>query len=258
MKLTWFGTAGFRIESGEHTLLIDPYFTRNPEAFPKQPLKASDIQAADQILITHGHFDHILDVPEIAENTNAMVYCGRGVDQTLIQKGLNPDHIHRVRTDGEVHQFDGLKVQAFFSRHIKFDRWLMLKTLCRIHIGLPRYLPLLRGYPEGQVLSWCISLEGKKLHHFGSGGSPKSELEKLGQQPPDILLVPMQGHTRITRIAHNYVTTLNPKIVIPHHQDNFFPPISTLVDTKPFVEQVKTSHPDIAVRIPGVNQPIEI
>lgn len=84
MKLTWFGTAGFRIENGEHTLLIDPYLTRNRRAFPKQALKPSDIPRADLILITHGHFDHIFDVPEIASKTNATVYCGRGVDQTLI------------------------------------------------------------------------------------------------------------------------------------------------------------------------------
>ena len=258
MKLTWLGTAGFRIESHQHTLLIDPYFTRNKKAFPRQALKPSDIQTADMILITHGHFDHIFDVPQIASKTGATVYCGRGVDQTLIQNGLNASQIRRVKTDGQTFRFDDLKIQAFFSRHIQFDRWLMFKTLCRIHIGLPGYLPLLRNYPEGQVLSWRISLEGKVLHHFGSGGSPKSELEKLGRRPPDILLVPMQGHTRITRIAHNYVTCLNPKMVIPHHQDNFFPPISTLVDTQPFAEQVKTSHPEMAVQIPGINEIIEI
>lgn len=83
MRLTWFGTAGFRIENDDHALLIDPYFTRNPGAFPRQSLKASDTQTADLILITHGHFDHIFDVPEIASKTNATVYCGRGVDQTL-------------------------------------------------------------------------------------------------------------------------------------------------------------------------------
>ncbi len=99
MKLTWFGTAGFRIESGEHTLLIDPYFTRNTRAIPRQTLKASDIRTADLILLTHGHFDHIYDVPEIASNTNATVYCGRGVDQTLINKGLTAKHIRRVKTD---------------------------------------------------------------------------------------------------------------------------------------------------------------
>lgn len=258
MKLTWFGTAGFKIESGEHTLLIDPYLTRNRGAFPRQPLKPSDVSAADLVLITHGHFDHIFDVPEIASKTDATVYCGRGVDQTLIQNGLKASQIRRVKTDGETFCFDNLEIQAFFSRHIRFDRWLMLRTLCRMHINLPRYLPFLRNFPEGQVLSWRISLEGKIIHHFGSGGSTALELEQLGRQPTDILLVPMQGHTHITRIAHRYVVSLTPKIVIPHHQDNFFPPISTLVDTEPFVKQVKASHPDITVQIPGFNEILEI
>ena len=68
----------------------------------------------------------------------------------------------------------------------------------------------------------------------------------------------MQGHTHITRIAHRYVTTLTPKMVIPHHQDNFFPPISTLVDTKPFVKLIQASHPDITVQTLEINEPIEI
>ncbi len=258
MKLTWFGTAGFRIESNEHTLLIDPYFKRNHKALPKQPLQPSDIQAADLILITHGHFDHIFDVPEIASKTNAMVYCGRGVDQTLIRNGLNASRIHRVKKDGEAFHFNDLKIQAFFSHHIQFDKWLMVKTLCRMHLNLPRYLPLLRNYPEGQVLSWRLHLEGKTLHHFGSGGSPISELERLEQPRLDILLVPMQGHTHITRIAHRYVSSLTPKMVIPHHQDNFFPPISTLVDTKPFVKRLQTSHPDISVQVLEINETFEI
>lgn len=258
MKLTWFGTAGFKIESGKQTLLIDPYFTRNQKAFPRQVLKPSDITTADQILITHGHFDHIFDVPEIVSKTNATVYCGRGVDRTLIQNGLSAGRIRRVKTDGETFHFDNLNVQAFFSRHIRFDRWLMIKTLFRIHLRLPRYLPLLRNYPEGQVLSWRIRLEGKILHHFGSGGSTAIELERLRQQPIDILLVPMQGHTHITRIGHRYVMSLAPKMVIPHHQDNFFPPISTRVNTEPFVNRVKASHPDTVVRVPEINETIEI
>ena len=258
MKLTWLGTAAFKIEGRGHTLLIDPYVTRNPEAFPPQPLKPEDIRTADSIFITHGHFDHIFDVPEIASKTNATVYCGRGVDQTLIHNGLDASRIRRVKTDGETFHLDGLTARAFFSRHIPFDRWLMLKTLCRIHIGLPHYLPLLRNYPEGRVLSWRITLEGKSLHHFGSGGDTVSELKRLARQPIDILLVPMQGHTHITRIAHNYVAALAPKMVIPHHQDNFFPPISTLVDPKAFVKRVESSHPHIAVRVLGINETIEI
>lgn len=62
----------------------------------------------------------------------------------------------------------------------------------------------------------------------------------------------------LTRIAHNYVSSLTPEMVIPHHQDNFFPPISTRVNSLPLVNQVKNSHPDIPVRTLEINETIEI
>jgi len=65
--------------------LIDPYLSRNEKALPKQSLKPSDIQNGDTIFISHGHFDHIYDVPVIASKTGAKVYCGKGIDDTLFQ-----------------------------------------------------------------------------------------------------------------------------------------------------------------------------
>ncbi|MBW1889664.1 MAG: MBL fold metallo-hydrolase [Deltaproteobacteria bacterium] len=257
MNITWFGTAGFKVETGNFTVLIDPYFSRNQQAVPRQPIRASDIEQADMIFISHGHFDHILDVPEIAASTKARVYCGRGTDGTMIRKGLDKDLIHRVVSDGEIFNFGDFQAQAFYSRHVKFDSWLLFKTLARINFRIPGYLPLLREYPEGQVLSWRFLIEGKAVHHFGSGGSTADELENLGRQPTDILLVPMQGHTRIDRIAHQYVKALQPEMVIPHHQDNFYPPISTMVDTRKFIQLVKGTNPDTAIRIPVLNETME-
>jgi L-ascorbate metabolism protein UlaG (beta-lactamase superfamily) len=164
MKLAWMGTAGFCLDTTQNTILIDPYLTRNQNAVPRQKLKVEDIDTGDLIFISHGHFDHIYDVPVIASKTKAMVYCGEGIDITLV-----------------------------------------------------------REYPEGQVLSWRFIIEGKMIHHFGSGGSTVEELQRLGRQPTDILLVPMQGHTHIADIAHDYVKALQPKMVIPHHQDDFPP-----------------------------------
>jgi len=258
MKLTWFGTAGFSIETDSHTILIDPYLSRNETAVPEQSMAPSDIQHADSIFISHGHFDHIYDVPEIASRTKAMVYCGRGVDGTLIEKGLGRDLIHRVRSDGEKLNFEDIQAQAFYSEHIKFDRWLLIKTLAGINFRIPRYLPLMREYPKGQVLSWRFEINGKIIHHFGSGGSPPEELERLGKQPTDILLVPLQGHTRINRIAHQYVEALKPKVVIPHHQDDFYPPISSMVDIQQFRELVEKSNPDTSIRIMAFNESLEI
>lgn len=258
MELTWFGTAGFRIKTGEHITLIDPYFSRNDKASPRQSLKPSDIQAGDVILISHGHFDHIYDVPAIVSNTGAKVYCGKGIAETLIRNGMEKTQIHEVNSDGENFNFNGIYAQAYFSQHVKFDRWLIFKTLARINFRFFRYLPLLREYPEGQVLSWRLMVEGKVIHHFGSAGSTPDELSRLDHQPTDILLVPLQGHSDITQIAHKYVTALQPKVIIPHHQDDFFPPISITVDPQPLAELVKQTNPDTEIKILEINEPLKI
>ena len=258
MELTWLGTAGFRIKAGSTTILIDPYLSRNEMARPQQPLNPPDIDDGDLIFISHGHFDHIMDIPEIVSKTEAKIYCGAGIDDTLIQKGVNQDLIQCIKTDGEEFEFNGLMAQAFYSRHVIFDRRLLFKTLARINLRLPRYLPLLREYPEGQVLSWRFKIEDKVLHHFGSGGSTSEELDQLGRQPTDILLVPLQGHTHIAKIALEYVRALQPKIVIPHHQDNFYPPISSMVNIEPFVEGIPNMAPDTEVRVLEMNQTVTL
>ncbi len=53
MELTWYGTAGFRIKTGGHTILIDPYLSRNEKAQPEQPLKPHDFHDGDLIFISH-------------------------------------------------------------------------------------------------------------------------------------------------------------------------------------------------------------
>ena len=40
---------------------------------PIAPFKAADVKRADYILVSHGHFDHISDVPEIGKNTGAHI-----------------------------------------------------------------------------------------------------------------------------------------------------------------------------------------
>lgn len=258
MQLTWFGTAGFQIVTHGHTILIDPYFTRNPKAVPRQRLTPSDIRTADGIFVSHGHFDHIFDIPEIVANTGAAVYCGTGIDTTLVQKGVGRDRLHCVHSDGQTFCCGHVAAQAFFSTHVRFDNRLLIKALARMHFRLPGYLPLSRQYPQGQTLSWRFTIEGKVVHHFGSAGSTASELDRLGQHPTDILLVPLQGHTHITQIAHAYVKALQPKRVIPHHQDNFFPPISTRVDPQPFEKLVKKTHPDTRVQVLEMNQCVSL
>lgn len=258
MEITWWGTAGFKVKTGAQVFLIDPYLSRNNTARPKQPLVPSDISRADQIFVSHGHFDHIFDIPAIASQTGSKVYCCPVAANTLKQKGLKSDQVHGVPENNYTVALEGFRASAFFSQHVKFDRWLMVKTLARINLRIPRYLPLIKEYPVGQVLSWQFEIDGKVLQHFGSAGSTPQELERLGRQKIDILLVPLQGHTRICDIALGYVQALQPRLVIPHHQDDFFPPISTYVDIRPFIKNVKRTCPKTEIRIMQINETITI
>ena len=72
IELTWLGHATWSVrvptgESGSKTILIDPFLDDSPTA----PVKSADV-AADYILISHGHFDHVADAAKIARRTGAL------------------------------------------------------------------------------------------------------------------------------------------------------------------------------------------
>ena len=65
MQITWLGHASFRIDIAGQVLLIDPWLTDNPllpEAF-----HADAVKGASHILLSHGHFDHIVDTLPLAK-----------------------------------------------------------------------------------------------------------------------------------------------------------------------------------------------
>lgn len=257
-ELTWWGAAGFRFTVGPRVFLIDPYLSRTAAARPVQALTQADITRADRIFLSHGHFDHSLDTPEIAGRTGAVVYCGRGVDGTLMRRGLAPARVVRVEEDGQRFEFDGYEAEAFFSRHVRFDGYLVARSVMRLKwrlFGLPS---LLFGYPTGQVISWRLTVGGLAVHHFGTAGMTADELARLSARRTDVLLIPLQGHTRIGDIALAAVAALRPALVIPHHFDDFHPPMSETVDLSPFLDGVRRACPGTEVLVPTMNETIRL
>src|SRR5712691_11433097 len=84
MKLTYYGHACFSVEAGGKTLLFDPFITPNPLAKEIDPGKI----AADFILVSHGHGDHVADVVDIARRTGATVIAPFEVGSWFEEKGL--------------------------------------------------------------------------------------------------------------------------------------------------------------------------
>jgi len=261
MRLQWLGTSGFKIEIGDLSFLIDPYLSRNTLARPVQTLKPADIADAGQIFITHGHFDHLWDVSAIMAAGKSQVYCSETAAGTLIRDGAEKERVHAVNTDGFSIDLGAYRAEAFFSRHVRFDIALVLRTLLRM--GPAGYRRASRAgiqhnYPLGQVLSWRFTIGGYSIHHFGSAGSTDGELKHISASPTDLLLIPLQGNTHICDIALKYVRILKPRMVIPHHQDDFYPPLSSSVDIRPFVKKVVEQCPGTEVRVMAMNEMIKL
>jgi len=71
MKIIWLGHSSFRIEIEDQILLVDPWLSGNP-SFP-DVMRDQAIAGTTAILMTHGHSDHIDDIPAIAQQTGAPV-----------------------------------------------------------------------------------------------------------------------------------------------------------------------------------------
>ena len=88
MKVTYYGHACFAAHVANRTLLFDPFITGNELA------KAIDVKkvAADYILVSHGHADHLADAADIAKRTVATVISNYEVTVWFGQQGVSKTH----------------------------------------------------------------------------------------------------------------------------------------------------------------------
>jgi len=257
IALEWLGTAGFRVSPGASHFLIDPYVTRSELARPRQPRKPADLRGDGPIFLSHGHFDHAFDVPEIVAGTGAAIHGSATALAPALRAGVPMQQL-RPAGDGDLFDFGDFQAQAFGSRHVHFDLPLIVATLRRAGWEWLTALNLALRYPAGQVLSWRFTAGGVAVHFFGSAGASRAELRRLAGQRVDALLVPLQGHSRIGEIVLSYAEALRPRVLIPHHWDDFYPPLFPSVDPMPFVEMARRRFPDIRVIVPEINQVIQL
>ena len=84
MKITYLGHASFAVAFNGKNLILDPFISPNELA---QGIDVASL-AADYILVSHGHMDHVADVETIAINTGASIISNYEIVSWYGQKGL--------------------------------------------------------------------------------------------------------------------------------------------------------------------------
>jgi len=214
-EVLWLGQAAFRITTpGGKVIMIDPWMRTNPKTPP--PFK--DLHAVgkiDLILVTHAHFDHFADAPDLAKLNDAPMYTGAGLGNTVVTLGILPAKLApRFGKSGTVMPFgpNGVKITATHAEHSSELVWKNPATgKDETHFG---------GEPVGYV----IEMEnGFKIYHMGDTGL-FGDMALIGEvYKPDLVLVPIGDHftmgPSVAALATNRF--LKPRFVIPMHYGTF-------------------------------------
>jgi L-ascorbate metabolism protein UlaG (beta-lactamase superfamily) len=110
MKVTYYGHACFAAEVANRTLLFDPFITGNELAKKINPKNI----AADYILISHGHADHMADALDIAKRTGATLISNYELTVWFGKQGWQKSH---PLNHGGGHRFDFGRVKFVTAIH---------------------------------------------------------------------------------------------------------------------------------------------
>lgn len=208
--ITWLGHNAWSIESAGTTILVDPFLNDSPTA----PVKA-DAVAANYILLSHGHGDHVGDTVSIAKRTGATVLCNFEVGEWLKKNGVAGDKVIGMNPGGGVSQPFG---------HVKF-------TIAHHSSSMPD--GTYGGVPGG----FLVTLGDERIY-FACDTAIFLDMKFIGAGGLDLAVLPIGDlYTMGPDDSIDAVKLLSPKRVTPCHY-NTWPPIAQ--DARAWADRVRS------------------
>ncbi len=152
--LQWLGQSAFRITSPTGKVIVtDPWLKGNPLT-PEKFKQLEALGHVDVLLVTHGHWDHFGDAPELARINDIPMYAPGDLNQSATLLNILPaKQLPRMNKGGTVSPVAGIKVTAVHAEHSSVLVWKDPQS--------GKEMP----YPGGEPLGFIIELEnGFKIY----------------------------------------------------------------------------------------------
>ena len=272
--LRWLGTANYEVAYKGKVYLFDTYYDRPGRTRPIG-FTVDQVKRADVIFIGHAHSDHISDIAAVAKQTGAQVVGSKISVDTAIKLGV-PASQTKVVADGDSLTFGPVKVLVALARHSTIQDGLIAAH--RQMYDIDELGPLT---PEQQAHAREIGAKGSSDPHLIDQGTiayamvlpsgfsivvfdtagpmtdgDRALAKKIGRA--DILTVPYQPHPVAEHQVQDswpFVTTFNPKLVLPTHHDAIWGAWLDL-GLQPLREKLRDERPDVQFVDPLVRSAI--
>ena len=256
MNITWYGTASIKLDDGKTSLLFDPYLRPNKKL---RPITLDSFTGADAILVTHGHVDHIADIPKIVKaDRDVPVYCTKTPCATLQKFGVGKNRLH-VIAPGDSFRIGDFRIKVYQGKHVDFDPKYIAQVFPQCFMRFPVVFKMeyynLKMPENGEIVIYEVENQGKRIVLMGSYGTADGVAYPKN---PDAFVLPYGGNSDIAGLAAPFIKTMNPKKIIVDHYDASFPPLTKRMDVEGFGRTLAKNHPEIKYVIPQEYVPMAV
>lgn len=216
LSLRWLTVSCFEIKLAGAVLVTDPFITDSQGTL----LQADDVTGADYILLSHTHWDHILDIPVLMKRFDARLLLG-SLSALPMARWLNVNACRIYPMDPNLElDFGCFRVKALYGRHT--DLGGPFVDLTERMLGNP----LITQDAAMRELQWWGLMEyrnylittsqGTRILIWGNNATVE-QTNMLRGINPDIAL--LQYSRQDTQEIADFAAAIGAKMVIPHHMD---------------------------------------
>jgi L-ascorbate metabolism protein UlaG (beta-lactamase superfamily) len=236
----YLGNTNVLLSDGETSILTDGFFSNpgmrrvlfgkiapRPDVIERALARAGVADLA-AIIVTHSHYDHVMDAPEVARLSGAL-FVGSESAANVARGWRFPEARIRVAGPGEPLRFGGFRVTLIRSRHYEFpfsfmNRQAKVNSLIRTPLVPP---VAAAEYREGGSYSVLVEHSLGKVLIQGSAGYIKGALRHVSAEVVFLSIGGLGAQT--TEYQENYfketAAAVGATRIIPIHWDDLTRPL---------------------------------
>lgn len=260
IHIKYLGVGGFLIQRGEDVILTAPFFSNpsllrvlfwrihaDPERINAFLPPVENVRA---ILVGHAHYDHLMDIPYIAQERapHATIY-GSQTMKNILAAVLPPERLvaldseaaEPTKTPGKWQGVPGTKIRlmAIKSEHAPhvclFRRHGCIKVFTgEVAAPLNRLPETAWGWKEGQTVAYLIDFLDNngtvkfRIYYQDAASTPPwgfpPAFEPETQKAVDLAILCVPGFKYVEGYPQGIIQWIKPRFVILTHWEDFFRP----------------------------------